>query len=158
MLLDEKKTASVHEAGHAIIYHIYGYKINSITLSDDGNGMLHAYSFKPTHEMINSDLDTLTNRLEIYGMICLSGYSSELKFKNKRLNGLMTISNPDKESCTKNDIDSLRNEMNKANEILEKKYYDDFFFYLIQSKTRKFISKKNIWNAILHLSEELMSS
>jgi hypothetical protein len=158
MLINEKKIASIHEAGHAIIYHLYGYKINSITLSDDGSGRLNAYSLKPTHEMINSDFDTLTYRLEIYGMICLSGYCAELKFKNKRLNGLMTISNPDKESYTENDIDSLRNEMNKANKIFGKKYYDDFFFNLIQSKTRKFITKKNIWNAILHLSEELMSS
>lgn len=158
MLSDEKKIASIHEAGHAIIYHMYGYKINSITLTDDGSGRLNAYSFKPTHEMRNSDSDTLYNRMEIYGMICLSGYCAELKFKNKRLNGLMTIINPNKESYPENDIDSLRNEMNKANEILGKKYYDDFFFSLIQTKTRKFMGKKNIWNAILHLSEELMSS
>jgi hypothetical protein len=158
MLIDEKKIASIHEAGHAIIYHIYGYKINSITLTDDGSGRLNAYSFKPTHEMRNSDSDTLNNRLEIYGMICLSGYCAELKFKNKRLNGLMTISNPDKESYPENDIDSLRNEMNKANEILGEEHFNDLYFYFIQTDTRKFIGKKKIWDAIINLSEELMKA
>ncbi|SDG82406.1 hypothetical protein SAMN04488062_102273 [Flavobacterium omnivorum] len=118
MLIEEKKIASGHEAGPA----------TSITLSDDGSGMLNAYSFKPTHEMINSDFDTLTNRLEIFGVICLSGYCAELKFKNKRLNGLMTISNPNKESYTENDIDSLKNEINKANKILKKNIMMISFF------------------------------
>ncbi|WP_367752411.1 hypothetical protein [Flavobacterium sp. WC2430] len=158
MLINEKKIASIHEAGHAIIYHIYGYNIDSITLTDDGSGMVNALSYKPTTDMINSDLNILFNKMDIYGMICLSGYCAELKFKNKRLNGLMTISNPNKDLYLENDIDSLRNEMKKGNEILGDEYFDNSYFYFIQTDTRKFIGKKKIWDAIINLSEELMSS
>ncbi|MBP2284766.1 hypothetical protein H4V97_003084 [Flavobacterium sp. CG_23.5] len=148
MLINEKKIASIHEAGHAIIYHIYGYNIDLISLTDDGSRMVNALSYKPTTDMINSDLNILWNKMDIYGMICLSGYCAELKFKNKRLNGLMTISNPNKDLYLENDIDSLRNEMKKGNEILGKEHFNDLYFYFNQTDTRKFIGKKNIWNAI----------
>lgn len=41
MVINEKKIASIHEARHAIIYHIYGYNIDSIRLTDDGSGMVN---------------------------------------------------------------------------------------------------------------------
>lgn len=152
-----KKTASIHEAGHAIIYHIYGYNIDSITISENGSGMVNALSYKPTSNLTNPNMEILSKKLEIYGMICLSGYCAELKFKKIRLNGLMHIIGSNEYNQIGNDIDSFRNEMHKANEILGKVYFDDLFFSLIQTQTRKLIGNKKIWEAILNLSEELIN-
>lgn len=35
-----KAITAIHEAGHAIVYHIYGYHTTSISIDNDGSGFV----------------------------------------------------------------------------------------------------------------------
>ena len=146
------KIASIHESGHALVYHLLGETIDFIEILKDGGGFVKCNTYKPTYGTLESG--ALSKRMERYGMICLSGYCAELKHSNKRLKGILAIN----DGSLDNDIDTFRKEMLNGNKILDKIHFDDLFFYLTQTSTRKLIGRKKNWNAILELSQELMEA
>jgi hypothetical protein len=153
-----RKIASIHEAGHAIVYHMYGHNISSIKIDSDGNGFISCVIHTPTSGIYDFEGSDVYKRLEIYGMICLSGFCAEFKFQNIRIGGMFTIKNSDSKVSQNNDVADLRKEMEKINEIKHENICNDMYFYLIQEDTKKLIRKRNIWNGIINLSEEMMNS
>ena len=156
--ISSRKIASIHEAGHAIVYHMYGHNISAIKIDSDGNGIVSCIIHTPTSGIYDFEGSAIYRRLEIFGMICLSGYCAELKFQNIRIGGILTIKDSDSKVPQNNDIAALRKEMEKINEIKQDNICNDMYFYLIQEDTKKLIRKRNIWNGIINLSEEIMNS
>jgi hypothetical protein len=141
---------SIHEAGHALIYHLLGYRIDSCGVFEDGSGIIKCKVLIPNTE------DLCWNFMLNYGMICLSGYMAELKLQKRRTNGILRVKPKDGKNI---DYDS---DMECLKRMLESKYsfydYDDdidFDIYVIQMETLKIMRKKKHWNAILSLAESL---
>ena len=151
-----KKIASIHEAGHAVIYHMYGHCISSILIDDNGSGIVNCSVHIPNSKIYGkTDNASINKRLNIYGVLCLSGYCAELKYQKIPIKGRIKILN-DNESL-ENDISKLESVIRELNNKPNNDFGTDLHFYLIQNQTKEFIRKPKVWEAILSLSDELMS-
>jgi len=148
-----KKIASIHEAGHAVIYHMYGHNISSIEIDDYGSGIVNCSVHVP-YSGIYNDNASIYQRLDIYGVLCLSGYCAELKFQKIPIRGRIKIINDNK--SLENDISKLESVINEINNKPNNDFGTYLHFYLIQNQTKELIRKPKVWNAILSLSDELM--
>lgn len=148
-----KKIASIHEAGHAVIYHLYGHTISSIEIADNGSGIVNCCVHVPNSGIYNDD-DSIYRRLDLYGILCLSGYCAELKFQKIPIRGRIRI--VEDEVIFENDISTLERLITEIFNKPKNDFRSDFYFHLLQNQTKELIRKPKIWKAILCLSEELI--
>jgi hypothetical protein len=140
--------ASIHEAGHALIYHLLGNSIDFIEVSDSGSGFVSCVIKTPS---IKS-----TNSLEKYGMVCLSGYLAEAKFTRRRITGNITVvgTNGTKPS-EDNEINIFRQMIDKYYSNRNSKFINELYFNMVQQTTQRILSKPPNWSGILKLAAEL---
>ncbi len=147
--------AALHEAAHAVVYYIHGYKVDYIKCDENGNGFTgHIDYVLPTH--FSSDPRPLEERINIFGLICMAGYFAELKANRKSLNifdlgDIFYHSNID-------DFEALKLQMYLANMIEKNEKYDFDFFCSIAKKTKKTLSNQKLWEAIQELSNALLAN
>jgi hypothetical protein len=151
MCTQDRRFTAYHEAGHALIYSSLGYCIKSVTIDNTGNGRVNVHSLMPT--TFYSDEKTLSNNMRDYAYKCLSGYSAEFKYRKMRERGIpqYTTSNSDE-----NDFNRLWLEMWKANELLGRDRYNNWWLYFLYKETRKIIRGKQEWAAIEALANHII--
>ena len=150
-----KKIASIHEAGHAVIYHMFGHCISSIEIDENGSGIVNCSVHAPNSRIYGgTDYASIYKRLDAYGVLCLSGYCAELKYQKKPIRGRIMILNEN--GSLDNDVSELESVISKLNNKPNNDFGTDLHFYLIQNQTKELIRKPKVWNAILNLSDELM--
>lgn len=148
-----KKIASIHEAGHAVVYHLYGHNILSIEIDDNGSGIVNCSVHVP-YSGIYNDNTSIYQRVDIYGVLSLSGYCAELKFQKIPIRGRIRILEDDE--ILENDISKLERVINEINYKPKSDFGRDLYILLLQNQTKELIRKPKVWNAILNLSDELM--
>ena len=160
---DLRMRVCFHEAGHAVMYHQWGYVPEHIEVSNKGDGIVKCEMTLPTafissQTYITNPEETsqrIREDMEKYAMICLSGYSSELKYLKVRLGDrLLAVEGENQDT----DTGRLRQQMKRADEIMGSELYGDFHFYLYQSTTRRIVGRPRFWTAISELAEKLYNS
>jgi hypothetical protein len=158
--LNELQKTAIHEAGHAVLYYIFDNPLDSISANESGEGCTKPYnSYLPTAYATSHTIGLEQNLLE-YGIICFGGYFSEFKVQRKQFD-IFSIADVYKKSqheYANNDFGDIREQMKIANTIKGSKLFDFDFFQMIGRRTTKLLSKKDVWNAVLMLSDALMHS
>lgn len=147
-----KDIASIHEAGHAIIYHLLNHRIDSINVDDNGDGIVNCPVYRPRN-LLNS-LDVLNIEMYNYGLLSFSGYIAEAKFSDWVLD-IEHLYNL-KDVQEDNDFTNYRDEMEFVNYSINEEKFDFEYFENIYNETYTLISNDLIWKAINKLSEELI--
>ncbi|MBK7311907.1 MAG: hypothetical protein IPI93_14320 [Sphingobacteriaceae bacterium] len=150
---NELHCAAYHEAGHAVAFYLLAHPINSIFVDDYGNGLVKGNVEVPTSKknLSRKELEKLMNQ---YGLRCLSGYAAECKYRKINFLKVELISNENQN----NDFSRLKNEMLKANEILQDDFFNDFWFYLIKDDVKKIMSRKKVKLVVEELALELIQN
>jgi hypothetical protein len=146
-----KELASIHEAGHAIIYHLLNHRIDSINVDDNGDGIVNCRIYTP-RTFINSP-EFLDIEMYNYGLICFSGYIAESKFSGLVLDIEHLYNLKDVQEG--NDFTDYRDEMEFVNYSIDEEKFDFDYFEYIYGQTIYLINNDLIWEAITKLSEEL---
>ncbi|TXG36722.1 M41 family metallopeptidase [Seonamhaeicola maritimus] len=157
---NELKNTAYHEAGHALIYYLLGRNIIFINANEDGTGICKVNpSFKPRYYTSNS-LDEHEAEMLEWGMICLSGYASEIKMMGKKhdIRGLFEDFYLEEEEEPESDSECLIYEMEEINKIIGKKHFDIEFIIKAWDKTNEIINKPDAWDAIIMLSNKILDS
>lgn len=152
-----KKITAYHEAGHALMYHSYGNKVQFMEIDDSGSGFVKCEMFTPT-AFCNVLSEGLQKDLFEYGVICLSGYLTEYYFQNLLIPHSSFYEQFMSEQCTANDFRCLKFEFDKANKICG---YDRFgyeFFADILNKIWVMIEDRKNWTAISNLAESILQA
>lgn len=147
-----KELASIHEAGHAIIYHLLNHRIDSINIYDNGNGIVNCRTHRPT-TFINSP-EFLDIEMYNYGLLCFSGYIAESKFSDLVLDVEHLYNLKDVQEG--NDFTDYKAEMELVNYSIDEEKFDFDYFEYIYYETNTLINNDLIWKAINKLSEELI--
>ena len=165
---NSREIVAHHEAGHAVLYFLFGYKVKSITIDNDdvGSGFVDCTTYLPTGYlpiMSSNDLQELFNYdsgivkvnlakdLKRYAMICIAGYVAEYKYLKKRMPyGIICTDNPE------NDFSQVRNEVEKANRVLSEKKYNYLDINDWDKKTRRELNKPAVWESVLDLANMLL--
>lgn len=160
---DLRMRTCYHEAGHAVMYHQWGYIPESIEVSDVGEGIVYCKMTLPTaylsaESYISNPEGTrqkINEEMEKYSMICLSGYCAELKYLKVSLGDKLLAVEGENEDT---DTGRLRQQMKKADEIIGKGFLGGFLFYLYQTTTRRIVGRPAFWSAVTELAEKLYKS
>ncbi len=151
MTNEEKIFAAFHEAGHALLYYLLGYNIQSIIVDNAGSGRVNVNACTPTMQF--TDETRLANSMTKFAYKCLSGYSAEYKYRKMRITGVPLFNS---KNSNENDYNRLWIEMHNANKLINKNRYDLFWLYLMFQDTRKIIRGKHEWRAITELSNYII--
>lgn len=145
-------SVAIHEAGHAVIYHLLNHRIDYVEVNENGNGIVKCLIYRP-HSFADC-LDKLEIEMYNYGLLSFAGYIAEYKFLNKNLdiNHLYNIKDVTKD----NDFLKFKSEMKKVNKIINERKYSLKYFKYIFNETKELINNELVWNAIIELSNELI--
>jgi hypothetical protein len=147
-----REIASIHEAGHAIIYHLMNCSIDSINIHDNGDGIVNCPVYTPRSFLKSPD--TLDIEMYNYGLLCFSGYIAESKFSYLVLDIEHLYDLKDVQEG--NDFTDYRDEMEFVNYKIDEEKFDFDYFENIYNETDTLINNDLIWKAINKLSEELI--
>mgnify|MGYP003574877410 CR=1 FL=1 len=150
--LSPREIASIHEAGHAVIYHLLNHRIDSINIYDNGDGIVNCRIYTPK-TFVNSP-EFLNIEMYNYGLLCFSGYIAESKFSDLVLD-IEHLYNL-KDVKKGNDFTDYKDEMELVNYSIDEEKFDFAYFEYIYYETNTLINNDLIWKAINKLSEELI--
>jgi len=159
------KLAAYHEAGHALIYHILGQTITFIEVDEFGNGFCSIdFGFKPSY-YTSYDRETLEIQMFYWGLKCLSGPVSELKFTDTMIDFFnlceqkyQEFEDYDDDFQPQTDIDNLVYEVKEINNKIGEEYFGLNFLYKAWEETFQIIDSAKSWSAIKKLSKAIISS
>lgn len=165
--INRREVAAYHEAGHAVMHMLFGDEIISISVEDNGSGLVHCpvpyptsylspfvgcfKKMEPAHVAII--INNFRRKLKRYAMINIAGYYSEYKFLKKRMPYNLTFSNNDQ-----NDFSKIRNEILEANNVFGKPVFWEFDLYIWDKETRKVINRQIVWETIQDIANALLES
>lgn len=145
---------AVHEAGHAVLYHLLGYRIESVFINSTGDGKICCPVITPSGVYTFINDANIKKELMNYGMICLSGYLAEFKYQKRRIKGVLV---PCPENENKNDVTRFYDEMSICQNLSGEKFSVGMFCYFVQAELRSLFRKKKIWLSVLALAETICS-
>jgi len=158
--LSELQKTAFHEAGHAVLYHIFGHQLDYVRANENGEGYTKPrFSYLPT-AFATTNTSCLVDKILQYGIICFGGYFAEFKAQKRNLD-LFTICDIYRKTQNEyldNDFGAIRAQMEIANDILGENLFDSEFFHLIGRRTQAILKKENVWKAIQSLSNAIMEA
>ncbi len=150
-----------HEAGHAVMQHMFRLYIKDIHIKHDGNGVVNMRNTPPSlemdcipPEMRESYMNQFNKQMKRYAMVLLAGYCAEFRFLKRRMPYGITCTT----DAPDNDFNKIRDEISKANEILGNAAYGEMHMFFWDKATRKEIRKPQAWEAITGLANALLKS
>lgn len=162
-----KAIAAYHEAGHAVMFFLLGYKVESITIDQYGNGYtkspiqlpsafvtpLNSSQEKIGAEAYESVLHNLRISFRKYALINYAGYCAEFKFQNKKMPwGLRAEGN------SENDISKIVSEVENVNALYGKVIFPELYYYFWCKEAKYIIRRPKVWETIVELAEALLNS
>lgn len=162
-----REIAAYHEAGHAVMFFLLHYEVESLSIDHLGNGFtkcpmrfpsVYVLPQSSSVEQIGADADKsnkshLWIKFRKYALVNYAGYCAEFKFQKKNMPfGLCCLDN------TENDISKIKSEVEKVNALYGKVIFGDICFYFWCKEAKYIIRKSKVWETIVNLAEALLNS